>query len=186
MPIMPLEVKSNATTTVLIQPEYDHLFYIDMEFKDTKEDIWFETRVLVDCRSQGSCINEKESQTYLTLYNSKPTPTKMIMADGNFSSAGPITHYDPIQLRISGREEPYALDVIPLSYKIILGAPWLCCHSPCIDFCQSKITFNSNYCQHCCSHYGRTLELHPDPKPIRPMTETPHDTNGVWPSGQPT
>ena len=80
-------------TTVLVQPEYDHLFYIDVEFKDTKEGTWFETRALVDCGSQGSCINEKESQTYLTSHTSKPTPTKMIMADGNFSSAGPITHY---------------------------------------------------------------------------------------------
>jgi len=34
MPITPLEVKSNAMTTVLVQPEYDHLFYIDVEFKD--------------------------------------------------------------------------------------------------------------------------------------------------------
>jgi len=47
------------------------------------------------------------------------------MADGNFSSAGLITHYDSIQLRIGSSEEPYALDVVPLSHEIILGAPWL-------------------------------------------------------------
>ena len=144
-----------------------------MEFKDTKEDTWFETRALVDCGSQGSCINEKESQNYLTSHTSKPNPTKMIMADGNFSSAGLIMYYDPVQLRIGGSEEPYALDIAPLSHEIILGAPWLRRHSPRIDFCLSKITFNSEYCQHCCGHYGRTLALHPDPKPIRPMTETP-------------
>jgi len=97
----------------------------------------------------------------------------MIMADGNFSSAGLIMYYDPVQLRIGGSEEPYAINVAPLSHEIILGAPWLRCHSPRIDFHQSKITFDSDYCQHCSGHYGRTLELHSNPKPIRPMTETP-------------
>ena len=120
--------------TVLVQPEYDNLFYIDVEFKDAKEDTWFETRALVDCESQGSCINEKESQNYLTSHTPKPNPTKMIMADSNFSSAGPITHYDPIQLCIGGSEEPYALDVAPLSHEIILETPWLWRHSPHINF----------------------------------------------------
>ena len=61
MPITSPEVKNNTLATVLVQLEYDNLFYIDVEFKDAKEDVWFETRVLVDCESQGSCINEKES-----------------------------------------------------------------------------------------------------------------------------
>ena len=125
VPVTPLEVKNNAFTTILAQPEYDNLFYIDVEFKDVKEDTWFETRALVDSESQGSCINEKEYQNYLTSHTPKPNPTKMIMADGNFSSTGPIMHYDPVQLRIGGSKEPYALDVAPLSHEIILRAPWL-------------------------------------------------------------
>jgi len=96
-----------------------------VEFKDVKEDTWFEIGALVDCGSQGSCINQKESQNYLTSHIPKLNPTKMIMADGNFSSAGLIMHCDPVQLRISGSEEPYALDVAPPSHEIILGAPWL-------------------------------------------------------------
>ena len=90
------EVKSNVMTIAPVLPEYNRLFYIDMEFQDAREALWFETKALVDCGSQGSCINEKESQTYLTSHILKPAPTKMIMADGNISSAGPITHYDPI------------------------------------------------------------------------------------------
>jgi len=154
MPTMPPVIKDSAVMTVLVQPEYDKLFYIDVEFKDTKEDTWFETRALVDCGSQGSCINEKESQNYLTSHTSKPNPMKMIMADGNFSSTGPITHYDPVQLCIGGNEEPYALDVTPLSHEIILGAPWLRRHSPHINFRQSKLTFDSDYC---CHEPGRDL-----------------------------
>jgi len=105
-PITPLEVRNNVLVTVLTQPEYDNLFYIDVEFKDAKEDTWFETRALMDCGSQGSCINQKESQNYLTSHIPKLNPMKMIMADSNFSSVGPITHYDPVQLRIGGSEEP--------------------------------------------------------------------------------
>ena len=93
-----LEVRTHTVTTVQVQPEYEHLFYLDVEFKDSKGGTWYETRALVDCGSQGSCINEKESKNYLTSHTSKHSPTKMIMADGSFSLAGPITHYDPVQL----------------------------------------------------------------------------------------
>jgi len=76
MPITPPEVKNNALATVLVQLEYDNLFYIDVEFKDAKEDMWFETRALVDCGSQGSSINEKESQKLPYLTHSKAQPHK--------------------------------------------------------------------------------------------------------------
>ena len=164
-----LETKSEATTDVVppIEPEYDSLFYVDVEFQDANGGDWFEARALLDGGSQGSCINNKVSENYLVSHTLKPTPTSMIMADGNFSTAGPITHYDPIHLRIGGNVEPYGLDITPLSHTIILGAPWLRRHNPTFNFREGELTFLSDYCRHCCSHYGKMITLHRESKPVQ-------------------
>jgi hypothetical protein len=153
-----------TTAENLVQPKYDSLFYIDVEFQDENGGEWYETRALLDCGSQGSCVNEKISKNYLNSHTLKASPTGMIMADGNFSASGPITHYDPIRLRIGDNEEPYGLDIAPLSHEIILGAPWLRRHNPTVDFSEGRLTFQSEYCQHYCRHFGRTEILHKQSK----------------------
>ena len=61
-------------------------------------------------------MNNKVSENYLVSHTSKPTPINIIMPDSNFSTAGPITHYDPIHLYISSNVKPYSLDITPLSH----------------------------------------------------------------------
>jgi hypothetical protein len=161
-----------TTAENLVQPEYDSLFYIDVEFQDESGGEWYETRALLDCGSQGSCVNEKISEHYLSSHTLKATPTGMIMADGSSSAAGPITHYDPIRLRIGGNEEPYGLDIAPLSHEIILGAPWLRRHNPTVDFREGRLTFQSEYCRYYCRHFEKTETLHRQPKPVTRRTST--------------
>ena len=126
--------EATADVTPSIKPEYDSLFYVDVEFQDANGGEWFEARALLDGGSQSSCINNKVSESCLVSHTLKPTPTSMIMADGNLSTTGPITHYDPIHLCIGGNVELYGLDITPLSHTIILSAPWLCRHNSTFNF----------------------------------------------------
>jgi hypothetical protein len=167
-----------TTTENLVQPEYDSLFYIDVEFQDESGGEWYGTRALLDCGSQGSCINERISKTYLNSHTLKASPTGMIMADGSSSAAGPITHYDPIRLRIGGNEEPYGLDIAPLSHEIILGAPWLRRHNPTVDFREGRLTFQSEYCRYYCKHFEKTETLHRQPKPVTSTNMTTTKNGG--------
>ena len=162
--------EATADVTPSIEPEYDSLFYVDMEFQDANGGEWFKARALLDGGSQGSCINNKVSESCLVSHTPKPTPTSMIMADGNLSTTGPITHYDPIHLRISGNVEPYELDITLLSHTIILSAPWLRRHNPTFNFREGELTFLSDYCRHCCSHYGKMITLHWESKPVQCTT----------------
>src|SRR5215471_16640109 len=166
--------QSNASPripTKRAEPEYDSLFYVDVEFQDERGGKWYETRALLDGGSQGSCINTKVSSNYLTSHTPKSTPTSMIMADGNVSTQGPITHYNPVNLRIGGSTEEYGLDITSLSHNILLGSPWLRRHNPTFNFRQGELTFLSDYCRHSCSHYGKTITLHRESKPVRRMTK---------------
>lgn len=154
---------------MIAEPEYDSLFYVDIEFRDANTEEWYEARAMIDCGSQGSVANDNVSKAYLPTQLSKPTPTSMIMADGSSSSTGPITSYNPISLCIGGNEESYGLDIAPMSpsHDFLLGSPWLRRHNPTINFRENYMTFNYGYCRHHCSHYGKTVPLYPESKPIR-------------------
>jgi hypothetical protein len=141
-------------------PEYSPLHYIDMEVRDQSGKGFTATRGLLDSGSQGSCVNQKFSQDVLTDHKLKATPTTLIMADGNNSPAGPITHYDHVTARIAGHEEQLALDTASLSHPIILGMPWHKKHNPCIDYPKNTLTFDSETCRENCDHYGKTIALH--------------------------
>jgi len=143
--------------------------------KDPDSGGWISTRALLDSGSQGNCVNQELSEDYLTTREAKSNPITMIMADGNRSPAGPITHYNPVALRIASNEEQIGLDVAPLSHEIILGIPWHKKHNPKIDYPKDQLTFLSEFCRHNCSHYGRTVPLHPNSMipNIDPENETP-------------
>ena len=138
-------------------PEYSPLHYIDMEVRDQSGKGFTATRGLLDSGSQGSCVNQKFSQDVLTDHKLKATPTTLIMADGNNSPAGPITHYDHVTARIAGHEEQLALDTTSLSHPIILGMPWHKKHNPRIDYPNDTLTFDSESCRENCDHYGKTI-----------------------------
>ena len=105
------------------KPEYVPLQYMEVEVRDKKGGAWTMTRGLLDSGSQGSCVNQPFSRDVLTTNKLKSTPTTMIMADGNNSPAGPITHYNPVAVRIARHKEQLALDTTSLSHDLIFGMP---------------------------------------------------------------
>ena len=146
-------------------PRYSPLHYVDVEVKEQDGQEFMKVRGLLDSGSQGSCVNRELSTEVLTDHRVKPAPTTMIMADGNESPSGPITHYNPVTLRIAGGEERVALDTAALSHPIILGMPWHKKHNPRIDYQNDTVTFDSESCRENCKHYGRTVPLHPSDHP---------------------
>jgi len=144
------------TTTA---PEYETLHYLDVELREATGGDWINLRALLDTGSQGDCINQELSENHLTNHCLKPKPATMVMADGTHSSAGQITHYDPVVLRTAGHEEQASLDIASLSHGMILGMPWHKKHNPRIDYPNDVLTFCSDFCRENCSHYGKSVPL---------------------------
>ena len=148
---------------------------MEVEPKDPDSGEWRTVRALLDSGSQGDCINRELSENYLTTRCLKSKPTTMIMADGNCSPAGPITHYSPINLRIAGHEECISMDIACLSHKIILGMLWHKKHSPKIDYQKNILQFTSKFCRRHCGHYGRSVPLHPERTTPEPVGQKPQE-----------
>jgi len=110
---------------------------------------------MLDCGGQGSFINDKLSQNYQLPHESKQFPVSLVLADGSSSRAGTITEYNPILLRTATNEEPFCLDIAPISYDLILGMPWLRLHNPAVRFGSNLMLFDSPYCKENRSHYGK-------------------------------
>jgi len=146
-------------------PKHAPLHYVDVEVKERDGKEFTKVRGLLDSGSQGSCVNRELSTEVLTDHRVRSFPKIMIMADGNESPSGPITHYDPVTLRIAGGEEQVALDTATIAHSIILGMPWHKKHNPRINYQNDTVTFGSNSCRKSCEHYGRTIPLHPTDTP---------------------
>src|SRR5438552_10331500 len=121
-----IQISSIQPEATVVEPEYDSLFYVDVEFQDAKGGSWYEARALLDGGSQGSCIDNKVSESCLSSHVPKSLPTSMIMADGTFSTTGPVTLYKPVKLLICGNVELYDLDYTPLDHTIIFCSPLIC------------------------------------------------------------
>lgn len=158
-------------------PEYSPLAYVDVEIKTSESKEGIATRALVDCGGQGSFINDKLSQRYQLPSLPKLHPVSLILADGSQSTAGHVTHFNPLLLHTAGNDEPISLDVAPTSHDVILGMPWLEKHDPAVRFGQRTLTFDSPYCQQNCDHYGKALPLHTSSLPSKgsPLGEEEKD-----------
>ena len=143
--------------------QYSPLAYIDVDLKPVEGGEWMPARAMLDCGGQGSFINDKLSQDYRLPRESKQFPVSLVLADGSSSRTGAITEYNPVLLRTATNEEPFCLDVAPISYDLILGMPWLRLHNPAVRFGSNLMLFDSPYCKENCSHYGKTISLLPVP-----------------------
>jgi len=143
--------------------QYSPLAYIDVDLKLVEGGEWMPARAMLDCGGHGSFINDKLSQDYRLPHKSKQFPVSLVLADGSSSQTGAITEYNPVLLRTATNEEPFCLDVAPISYDLILGMPWLRLHNPAVRFGSNLMLFDSPYCKENCSHYGKTIPLLPVP-----------------------
>jgi len=113
-------------------------------------------QALLDSGAQGSFIDfHLVSQHHLSL-----TPLaqsiRLQMADGQVSSAGPVTHTTQVSFSISEHHESFAFHVTSLKHhSIILGIDWLHTHNPAINWRQRKISFADPFCnKNCRSSYS--------------------------------
>jgi len=170
-------VSPNPFAVLDTDTQYSPLAYIDVDLKPVEGREWMPARAMLDCGGQGSFINDKFSQNHQLPRESKQFPVSLVLADGSSSRAGAITEYNPILLRTATNEEPFCLDIAPISYDLILGMPWLRLHNPAVRFGSNLMLFDSPYCKENCSHYGKTIPLLPVPhltsrtkeRPVAPL-----------------
>lgn len=73
------------------------------------------------------------------------------MADGQTSTAGPVTHKTELQVSISDHHESLPLLVTSLHrYSIILGIDWLTRHNPSVNWRNKAVAFNDPFCNKRC------------------------------------
>jgi hypothetical protein len=132
-------------------------------------------RAMVDCGGQGSFINDKLSQNYQLPHLSKPFPVSFVLADGTSSGTRAITEYNPLLLRTATNEEPFSLNIAPISHDLILGMTWLRLHNPSVLFGSNLMFFDSPYYRENCRHYSQTIPLLPVP-PLALQTRKQSDT----------
>jgi hypothetical protein len=75
---------------------------------------------------------------------------KLILADGENSRSGEVTHYVPVKIKIGDHQESLAFDASTIGYDAILGLSWLKKHNPVIKWSDHTLSFPSAHCrQHC-------------------------------------
>ena len=97
-------------------------------------------------------------------------PIPLLMADGEESHGGPVSHETPLALTIGPHKEILTLGNTKLGgYPIILGIPWLKQHDPYIHWSRHQITFCSDFClSECDVSTPCTLPAQPVPSPPSP------------------
>lgn len=113
-------------------------------------------QALLDSGAQGSFIDSRlTSQHHLPL-NPLIQHIRLRMADGQSSSAGPVTHTTHASFSIFDHHESFALHVTSLKHHlIILGIDWLHTHNPAVNWRQRKISFADPFCnKNCRSPYA--------------------------------
>ena len=129
-----------------ILPEYSQLLELDVtvSFLDGRHAT---ASALLDCRAQGSLINNKFVQLYTIPLKPKPKPMILRLADGQTSHNKDLTQYAPVQLQLQDHHEHIALDVSTITHDIILGLPWFEKHNPTIDWETRTLSFDSDQCK---------------------------------------
>ena len=69
---------------------------------------------------QGNITLTNQDGETLTCEN-KSIPIALVLADGECSDRGPVTHFNPVILKIEGNEESIDLDIAIVAHDIILG-----------------------------------------------------------------
>jgi hypothetical protein len=141
---------STPTSTPLNPPtpEYAPLILLRIRIWDGSK--YTLAYALVDSGAQGSIINKHFAEKHNLPFKVKSKPMKLILADGENSRSGEVTHYVPVKIKVGDHEESLAFDASSIGYDAILGLSWLKKHNPVIKWSDHSLSFPSQYCrQHC-------------------------------------
>jgi hypothetical protein len=129
-------------------PEYAPLILLRIRIWDgSKHTLAY---ALVDSGAQGSIINREFTEKHNLPFKVKSKPMKLILADGENSRSGEVTHYVPVKIKIGDHQQSLAFDASTIGYDAILGLSWLKKHNPVIKWSDHTLSFPSAHCrQHC-------------------------------------
>jgi RNase H-like domain found in reverse transcriptase/Reverse transcriptase (RNA-dependent DNA polymerase)/Integrase zinc binding domain/Chromo (CHRromatin Organisation MOdifier) domain/gag-polyprotein putative aspartyl protease len=176
----PAQVSSNrfsvlassvVSSTTTPDPEYAPLILLRIRIWDgSKYNLAY---ALVDSGAQGSIINREFAEMHNLPFKVKSKPMKLILADGESTRDGEVTHYVPVKLKVGDHEEILSLDVSTIGYDAILGLSWLKKHNPAIKWSDHSLSFPSPHCRQHCLPPSSSVEA-----PVVP----PRAGSGVTPS----
>lgn len=109
------------------------------------------TTAMIDCGATSNFIDSSFVSKHFIPIKTKSIPIPLNVIDGEPISSGPIlSHTIPLSLSISfdsfSHSEILPLNVIAMSFPIVLGIPWLRSHDPEILWSTNSIRFRSASC----------------------------------------
>ena len=121
-----------------LKPEFD--LRLDLEICDTSRQEKFYIEALIDCGATDSFIDQE-------LVEEKQIPVKQLwklipvyQSDGGQTSAGEVTGYVEVQMRIRNHRESIKFYITKLGKRdIFLGYTWLQKHNPEIDWVKKRV-----------------------------------------------
>ena len=110
----------------------DHFFIsVTLHFPNRKP---LKTFALVDSGASASCISDSFSKRHSLPRRLKDVPIPIMAVDDRPIASGLVTQDVLTNLAVDAHEEVFPLNVVSVSYPIILGLDWLRRHNPYIDW----------------------------------------------------
>jgi len=130
--------------TETLNNQNNHIM-VQIQLHGTKRQVTI--NAMIDSGATEDFIDKGFCSKYLIRTTRAKKIRQVLLADGQPSAMGPITHTAKVRMDIGSHRELATFQVAKLpNHEVILGMPWLKQHSPQIDWGQGKITFESERC----------------------------------------
>ena len=122
----------------LLKPEFD--LRIDTEICDSSRQLKFYIKALIDCKATDSFIDQGLVEEKQILVKQLFRPIPVYQSDGEQTSAGEVTRYVEVTMRIRSHKESIKFYVTKLGKRdIFLRYTWLQKHNPEIDWVNKRV-----------------------------------------------
>ena len=146
--IKPTNYYAVLGNTAHLDNENDHIM-IGVKLRGNYREVTI--NAMIDSGATEDFIDEEFGDKYGLRTSRKKIPKEILLADGEISAMGPVTHTATVPMAIGSHREMISFEVANLpNHKVILGMPWLRNHNPRINWGQGKITFESDKCTEEC------------------------------------
>ena len=124
----------------------DHFFVsVSLSFPNKKT---IHTYALIDSGATNSCISLAFCDRHGLARRPKSSPVPIRAVNDRPIASGYVTHDLPTSLRVRDHSEIIALNIVSVSFPVILGLDWLRRHNPSIDWARQQLALT------CCGPYS--------------------------------